>query len=73
MDRTTPGNLNSLKSLLIDAREAARLLCVSESALVWLTRTGGLPWIPNGRSFQYEPTDVRAWIEGRRTRQIGGA
>ena len=49
----------SREMLLIDTREAARLLCVSESTLVRLTRTGGLPCSHIGRSVRYDPADVR--------------
>jgi excisionase family DNA binding protein len=60
----------SPETLLIAPREAARLLCVSESTLVRLTKTGGLPCIHLGRSVRYDPADIRAWIEGRKSRQI---
>jgi excisionase family DNA binding protein len=60
----------SPETLLIDAREAARLLCVSESTLVRLTRSGSLPVIQIGRSVRYDPADLRAWIEARKSPQV---
>jgi excisionase family DNA binding protein len=65
-DRST----TSLETLLIDAREAARLLSVSESTLVRLMGTGGLPRIHIGRSVWYDPADVRAWSPGNSPSRI---
>ena len=55
--------------LLIDSRDAARLLCVSESTLARLVRASGLPSVQIGRSVRFDPVDLRAWIEARKNRQ----
>jgi excisionase family DNA binding protein len=57
--------------LLVDGREAARLLCVSESTLTRLTRSGSLPVVQIGRSVRFAPADLQAWVEARKTGQVG--
>jgi len=48
--------------LLVDAREAARLLAVSARTLWTLTDSGALPCVRIGRLVRYRPTDLAAWV-----------
>ena len=48
--------------LLVDPREASRLLCVCEKALWNLTKRGELPAVRIGRSIRYDLVDIRAYI-----------
>lgn len=49
--------------LLVDAREAARLLAIGRRKLWSLTICGELPSIRIGRAVRYLPGDLAAWIE----------
>jgi len=55
-------------TLLVDAREAARMLAVSPRKLWAMTfeEAPGLPHIRCGRLLRYSPDDLRRWIEARR-------
>lgn len=53
--------------LLIDAREAARLLSISDRTLWTMTNRGEIPCVRIGRSVRYSPDDIRAWIESAKT------
>lgn len=48
--------------LLMEPREAARMLRISERTLNHYTATGLLPVVRIGRSVRYSPTALRAWI-----------
>lgn len=53
--------------VLVTAREAAKMLAVSERTLWTLTNSGELPRVPIGaRGFRYDVADLRAWIEARK-------
>jgi hypothetical protein len=54
--------------LLVDAREASRLLAVSPRKLWAMTfeETPGLPYIRCGRLVRYSPEELRRWIEAQR-------
>jgi hypothetical protein len=54
--------------LLVDAREASRLLAVSPRKLWAMTfeDTAGLPYIRCGRLVRYSPEELRRWIEAQR-------
>jgi hypothetical protein len=54
-------------ALLVDAREAARMLAVSPRKLWAMTfeETPGLPYVRCGRLVHYSPEDLRRWIEAR--------
>lgn len=55
-------------TLLIDVREAARRLSVSERLLWTMTQAGEIPSVRVGkRGVRYLPADLDAWIESRRT------
>ena len=55
-------------ALLVDAREAARMLTVSPRKLWAMTfeETPGLPYVRCGRLVRYCPDDLRRWIDARR-------
>ena len=60
---------------LLDQREAARLLRLSERTLERLRLQGGGPlYVKAGRAVRYRETDLEAWIAARvvsNTSQIG--
>lgn len=54
--------------LLVDSREAARMLAVSPRKL-WSMTFGeqpGLPYVRCGRLVRYSVADLQAWIESQR-------
>jgi len=55
-------------ALLVDAREAARLLAVSPRKLWAMTFEDepGLPYIRCGRLVRYSVDDLQRWIEAKR-------
>lgn len=55
---------------LVDSREAARLLNVSERALWELGATGKLPRVRVGRSVRFDLADLRSFIDSQKS---GGA
>ena len=57
-----------ITALLVDARDAARLLTVSPRKLWAMTfeETPGLPYVRCGRLVRYSPDDLRRWIDARR-------
>jgi hypothetical protein len=59
-------------ALLVDARDAARMLAVSPRKLWAMTfeEVPGIPHVRCGRLVRYCPDDLRRWIE---TRKTGGA
>ena len=59
----------TLPPLLVDAREAARLLSISARTLWALQKSGDLPAIRIGRSVRYSTDTLRAWVAKR---QEGG-
>ena len=54
--------------LLVDARDAARLLAVSPRKLWGMTfeEEPGLPYIRCGRLVRYPVADLRRWVESHR-------
>ena len=56
--------------MLVDAREAARLLSVSPRKLWGMTASGAIPHVRLGRCLRYPVDDLRLWIESQK---IGGA
>ncbi|MBX3426608.1 MAG: helix-turn-helix domain-containing protein [Pirellulales bacterium] len=55
-------------ALLVDAREAARMLSVSPRKLWGMTfeDSPGLPFVRCGRLVRYSPDDLRQWIDAQR-------
>jgi len=52
--------------LLVDARQAARLLSVSPRTLFSLTKTGRIPVVRIGRATRYSPKDLEKFIDRNR-------
>lgn len=54
--------------LLVDAREASKMLAVSPRKLWAMTfeETPSLPHVRCGRLVRYSPDDLRRWIESQR-------
>jgi len=64
--RATP-SLAAVAPLLLMARDAAKLLAVSERTLWGLTvPRGPIPSIKIGRSVRYSLTDLHAFVDARR-------
>lgn len=55
-------------ALLVDGRDAARMLAVSPRKLWAMTfeETPGLPFVRCGRLVRYSPDDLRNWIAAQR-------
>jgi hypothetical protein len=55
-------------ALLVDARDAARMLSVSPRKLWAMTfeESPGLPYVRCGRLVRYSPDDLRRWIDAQR-------
>jgi excisionase family DNA binding protein len=51
---------------LIKAKDAAKLLSLSDRKLWELTNRGVIPCIRIGRSVRYDVVDLRFWIEQRK-------
>lgn len=54
--------------MLLTGPEAAKALAVSPRTLWGLTKTGTIPCIRIGRAVRYDPADLRAWIESRKSK-----
>jgi excisionase family DNA binding protein len=58
--------------MLLTAREAAKVLAVSERTLFSLTKSGAIPVVRIGdRGIRYDPADLRAWIDSAKKTQKG--
>lgn len=53
------------QALLVDAREAARMLCISERKLWSLTNCGEVPHVRLGRALRYPVADLQTWIRSQ--------
>jgi excisionase family DNA binding protein len=54
----------TVEPMLLTARQAARILSISERTLWGLTKTGDIPAVRfGGRNVRYDPADLRRWIE----------
>ena len=58
---------SSADPLLVDGREAARLLGVSRRTLWTLTSNGTVPHVRIGRLVKYSPIDLQAYVERHRS------
>ena len=54
-------------ALLLTVPEAAKALAISPRTLWSLTQSGAIPCVRIGRSVRYDPADLKAWIESRKT------
>lgn len=60
--RTEP----TLEPMLLTARQAAKVLSISERTLWGLTKAGDIPAVRfGGRNVRYSPDDLKAWIRRR--------
>ncbi len=50
-------------AMLVNQREAARLLSVSTRTVYVMTRDGRLPCVRIGRSVRYSPAQLANWIQ----------
>ncbi len=53
-------------ALLLDAREAASSLAISQRKLWELTNCRSIPCVRIGRLVRYKPEDLAAWIDSQR-------
>lgn len=51
--------------LLVDAKEAARMLCLSRRTLEQMTRTGAVPSIKLGALRRYRIETLRNWLAAK--------
>ncbi len=56
------GSNCTASSLLVDTREASRLLAISPRTLWSLTACGAIESRKIGRSVRYSPADLQAWV-----------
>lgn len=56
-----------LDLLLVDSREAARMLSISARTLWTFTAKGEIPCVRIGKAVRYSVDDLRAWIERSRS------
>jgi len=58
---------NKQEPLLVNEREAAKLLSVSPRTIWARSASGELPIVRIGRSKRYDVSDLRAFIEAQKT------
>jgi len=59
-------NEQALEPWLLTARQAAKVLSISERTLWGLTKSGDIPAVRfGGRNVRYSPDDLREWIRRR--------
>ena len=51
--------------LLVNAKEAARILSISQRKLWQLKNCGEIPYVRIGRAVRYSPDELRKWIDRR--------
>jgi excisionase family DNA binding protein len=52
-----------VEPMLLTARQAARVLSISERTLFSLTKSGMIAAVRFGRNVRYDPRDLDAWIQ----------
>ena len=62
-----PVETKSLTPLLVDASNAARLLCISERSLWTLANRGEVRSVKIGRRRLYDPRDLTAFIDRQKS------
>ena len=55
-------NEHTIEPMLLTARQAARILSISERTLWSLTKDRQIPAVRIGRAVRYDPGDLRRWI-----------
>lgn len=63
-----PTTTTTTTTLLVDMREAARMLSVSSGTIYNMTKAGELPCVRIRRSVRYAVSDLTAWIAARSCR-----
>ncbi|HAI14381.1 MAG TPA: DNA-binding protein [Phycisphaerales bacterium] len=58
--------------LVVDTRQAAKMLCISERTLAELKKQGQIPFIQIGRSVRYAIGDLEAWLKSKTQRPESG-
>ena len=56
----------SVPPILLNLKDAARALAVSDRSLWEWTKAGKVPHVRLGRRVLYSPDDLRRWVEGQR-------
>ncbi len=62
MDATMMKQVETFPVLLLNGRQAAKALSISERTLATYTKSGLLPVVRIGHSVRYSPDDLREWI-----------
>lgn len=58
---------SALTMLLLTTKQAAKALAISERTLWELTRRGEIRRIKIGASVRYDPRDLQAWIDAKKS------
>ena len=61
----------TIEPMLFTARQAARMLSLSERTLYAITKAGDIQAVRCGRLVRYDPADLRAWIESSKKSEKG--
>jgi excisionase family DNA binding protein len=61
-----------LAVFLLTAREASKMLRISERTLWELKKQGKIRHVQIGRSVRYDPRDLQAWIENQKSGENDG-
>ena len=64
---TAAGPADTGNQLLLKPMDAAKALAISERTLWALTRRGEIPCVRFGGAKRYDPRDLQAWIDARKT------
>jgi excisionase family DNA binding protein len=60
----------AIEPMLLTARQAAKVLSISERTLFSLTKSGSITAVRfGGRNVRYDPADLRAWIDSAKNSQ----
>jgi excisionase family DNA binding protein len=59
--------MSALAPTLVNIREAAKILTVSDRTVHTLTKMGQIPSIRVGRALRYSVDDLREYVDSRRT------
>ena len=65
--RNTASDPQDAGQLLLKPADAAKALAISERTLWALTRRGEIPCVRFGGAKRYDPKDLQAWIDARKT------
>jgi excisionase family DNA binding protein len=58
---------NPVEPLLLTMQETTKALCLSDRTIRELTKRGERRCIRQGRAVRYDPADLRAWIEQKKS------